>query len=152
MEDTIYNFTRLFYNAKSIFDEKFNSHDNTYEVSCTNFISDNDLDEPFYKISCLKCMTYIKYLEDENFMAQKNNSVLTVAQALLYLYFWLKDNEFSTKNYNKITLDIYKNLLKSYDQVERSNMHTTYYTKIKDDEIDTLKLIYDLYYKFDNLI
>ncbi|KMZ86089.1 hypothetical protein PVBG_05488 [Plasmodium vivax Brazil I] len=145
-----YNFTRLFYNTKSIFHDFSTYHDQKYEQGCDQFISQNSVVGNSFKSQCIKCMTYIKYLEHANFYSP-SGSLLNVAQSLLYLYFWIDDNELSTTNYNKINIDIYQKLLESFDTLEYTNMQSTYNLYIKDNIIEKLKLIYNLYYKFDKI-
>ncbi|GAB69610.1 hypothetical protein PCYB_003590 [Plasmodium cynomolgi strain B] len=149
MDDTIYNFTRLFNKTLTIFNDNFNNRVDVYEDRCSSFISENSISDSSFISYCKKFMRYLEYIDEEN-TSEGNDIYLNRAQAILYLYIWINDNELFGSNY-KVSLDIYRKLLKSYDVKSNSIMKVIYDIFIRNNITENLKLIYNLYYKFDQL-
>ncbi|CAG9482232.1 unnamed protein product [Plasmodium vivax] len=139
----MYKFKTVFSDIKSIYAEDFDKDFKEYEAKCKRINPENtEIGENFVTI-CKKCMKYLDYLE-EKFYGYNQKT----AQAMLYLYSWLYDNELYKENYSKKELNIYKDLIDKYNDGS-SNLPQIFIEKIDVYLIDKLKEVYDLYYKFD---
>ncbi|KMZ82424.1 hypothetical protein PVIIG_06054 [Plasmodium vivax India VII] len=142
MEGYMYKFKTVFTDIESIYEGRFENGLEMYQEKCKTFIADNSIIEDDFNTNCKKCMNYLDYIDKKNYRQNEKT-----AQAMLYLYCWLYDNELYKEKYSN-KLNIYMNFINKYDD-QFSNLPQIFSDHVKKNFNDNLKKVYDLYYKFD---
>ncbi|KMZ84215.1 hypothetical protein PVBG_02442 [Plasmodium vivax Brazil I] len=147
MVDDLYNLKNVFTGVKSIYEEYFENDLQKYEVKCTKFFAENHIIQDKFETNCKKGMKYLDYLEEQSHIQYEN-----IPKAMLYLYCWLYDKELYKEMYSNNEVEIYKSLIKEYDDDGNSNLPQIFRDKVEKKLNDKLKKVYDLYYQFDKFI
>ncbi|KMZ76858.1 hypothetical protein PVIIG_06046 [Plasmodium vivax India VII] len=140
----MYNFKSVFKEIYSIFHTKFeNPNEKCTEIFTRLQGQYKEIDGSF-KSYCNKAIAYLEYLE------KAYEGDINTAKGSIYLYCWLHEVQFNNSKYNNKGLDIYRQLLKEYEEIDRtSNIPHIFGNYLKNNIDENLKDLYHLYYKFD---
>ncbi|KNA00918.1 hypothetical protein PVNG_05348 [Plasmodium vivax North Korean] len=139
------NFSVFFNKYKPIFDSNSSESDESYDSECTTLFSTYSRNTDSFKPDCIKCMNYLKHLDD--FDDQECHE-----RGIIYLYLWLYYYEVRNKINGENTLENMKklmNLFETHHKRER-NIHNVYNNHIERVLNNELNDLFYLYEKFDN--
>ncbi|CAI7718634.1 PIR protein [Plasmodium vivax] len=148
MEKYINNFSVFFNKFKTIFDRNSSGNEELFDSECTTLFSHYSRNIDSLKPDCIKCMNYLKHLDDYNEPDYRDYQ----EQGIIYLYFWLHYYELKKRIYKKNTLDNFQKLMSSFETICQpdANIQNVYNTYIKNILNDELSDLFYLYEKFDN--
>ncbi|KMZ88767.1 hypothetical protein PVBG_05859 [Plasmodium vivax Brazil I] len=142
---TYYNFARTYNSYNSIFERVSKTSDNIYGEDCGNFKLKYQQSGDSLFINCQKSLFYINEIEN----VHGRNDSKKIEEGLVFIYYWLHENEFNNNNYKEDIKDIFKELLDLHNKYDgyASNVPDTFQYKIRNNLDDKLKDLYCLYDK-----
>ncbi|KMZ96172.1 hypothetical protein PVNG_06157 [Plasmodium vivax North Korean] len=140
-------FSDFFLKTKKIFDDSLQKNQKSYEEECRTKVSTYSGETDFFNSYCTKSLKYLDYL-DEKYPITEDQK-----QGIIYLYFWLYYYELQRDIYNGNTLNNFKKLMDSYEEIRHSyaNIQNVYNIYIKNILNNELHDLFYLYEEFDNL-
>ncbi|VUZ99732.1 PIR protein [Plasmodium vivax] len=142
---SMYNFSSRSYDYQSLFSDNHPRMETGYEETCQSIMGQYSIRNSSFKLNCNKSLNYLQKLEN------REHTDIKQAQGTLYLYLWLYDKELKNVAYKGNSIDIYMKLLNLCFFNLHNNILTIYQSKVRTENFEILKNLYDLYYKFDKI-
>ncbi|CAI7718309.1 hypothetical protein, conserved [Plasmodium vivax] len=146
MDKIINNFSVFFHEYNSLFDKNFYENTNIYDEQCKKPSSIYPVTSFSLSTDCIKCMKYLKHLDD-GFRDDDHKK-----QGIIYLYLWLYNYEKKNSIFNGSTKSNLKKIMKLYEDISDpdANIHNVHGNHMEVILNDKLNDLFYLYKKLDN--
>ncbi|SCA81925.1 hypothetical protein PVC01_000048700 [Plasmodium vivax] len=139
---SFYDISDSFTNYKTLFVDNAENETEHFNESCKNIKAKFYIDRNYFDNLCKSSMKYLKDLEI------KHSSPLEKTQGCIYFYYYLPDDLFKEDVYHYKKLSIYKDFLREYASISKTDIWENYEKYISDDNLLKIKDLFDLYNNF----